>query len=656
MPTNPPTTNQNLLQTLNLPIPPTSGQQRGIHQNYRPLAPKRQLTVPRPITANHPPDYTRKTGTTNFNQNYDPHQLDIQNATVPQKEKKNPQPPHTHPHPDEMSNSSKRITNYFAPLSNTTDYEDSDTGSECESPSPRPRPSLPPPQMLLREEPPKSPEPTHALTKRKGTPNDTANENHQPPRKQPHLESNEKNYEQTGVHGNGDSRENTPHPIVEGDVDMTSEERVGTLGGSTFDFTPPYTQTPPQMNEGNRARSPSLFSEISDTDELQPPDNNKDLPINSTKNSRTKKPLPPPKKSTINGHTVPASQLTPLPHKGFPPIHGVTTKSLTDAITTNTKKVWNTIQGPKAFVTVAYASPTKVFSLEHANDIKNTIRKFTNINQSMLLSPSELTSKTNNTTPQPFLLSGLLEIETKALCDFQVFSTPTLTLVIFPVRKEPDDYLMTLTGFLLEPTKENEGFVKNIVANTLEHDPTIIDWFNRNQEKLHPKLSLYPPVQIPKTVAKSTEVHALTVNESGGPQIVWGIYIFPPTLDTKLAMEFIALAKDIQYPSVHGYGNAKRTDFQCGLCRGRDHPTAVCPMKGVHGFFNNDPNPSHPNNAVEPAAAADKPQPTNTEDTLFDIPENRNQSRGHQTSRASQPTKGYGGNAKGRRGGRGLPK
>jgi hypothetical protein len=219
----------------------------------------------------------------------------------------------------------------------------------------------------------------------------------------------------------------------------------------------------------------------------------------------------------------------------------------------------------------------------------------------------------------------------------------------------PDDYLMTLTGFPLEPNKEGEQFVKTIVASTLEHSPSTVDWYNRNQTNLHPKLAIYPPVKIPKTIASTTLVRALTVNENGGPQTAWGIYIYPPTLDVKLATKFISLAKELQYPSIHGYGTAKRTDFQCGICRGRDHPTAACLLKSVTGFFNNDPNPTHPNNLVDPTPNADKPQ-DEEDDTLFDIPENTNASRGHQTFRAMQTTRGRGATGKTRRGGRGLPK
>ncbi|KAJ2935730.1 hypothetical protein H1R20_g1364, partial [Candolleomyces eurysporus] len=164
---------------------------------------------------------------------------------------------------------------------------------------------------------------------------------------------------------------------------------------------------------------------------------------------------------------------------------------------------------------------------------------------------------------------------------------------------EPNNCLMMLTGFLLEPTKTNKDFVKKVVMKALEHSPSIIDWFNRNQAHLHPKLGLYPPILIPRTVTASTEVRSLTVNEHSNPQIIWRIYIHPPSLDTKLAAEFITLAKEIQYARIHGYGNAKRTDFQCGICRGRDHPTAICPLKSVQGFFNNDPNPTHPNNIIK---------------------------------------------------------
>ncbi|KAJ2935710.1 hypothetical protein H1R20_g1385, partial [Candolleomyces eurysporus] len=211
---------------------------------------------------------------------------------------------------------------------------------------------------------------------------------------------------------------------------------------------------------------------------------------------------------------------------------------------------------------------------------------------------------------------------------------------------------MTLSGFLLEPSKENETIVKDTVANTLKHAPTIIEWFNRHQSNLHPRLNLYTAVDIPRCVASSIEVRALTVNESNGPQIVWRIYIYTPTLDVKLAAEFTALAKDIQYASVHGYGNAKRTDFQCGLCRGRDHPTVTCPIKAVHGFFNNNPNPSLANSTQEYTSPVSLKTNDNDNDTLFDIPENNNQSRGHQTLRTMQATRGRGG----RRGGRGLPK
>ncbi|RXW13552.1 hypothetical protein EST38_g12302 [Candolleomyces aberdarensis] len=317
-----------------------------------------------------------------------------------------------------------------------------------------------------------------------------------------------------------------------------------------------------------------------------------------------------------------------------------------------------TIKGPKAYVTVAYAPPpppTKTYSLEHVNDIKNTIHKFTKNNQHMVLSPSELTSRTNNTTPQPFLLSGLPEEETKALQDFKILSTPSLTLIIFPVCMDPGDYLMTVTGLLLEPTKPNEDFVKSVVTKALEHAPSIIDWFNRNQANLHPKLSLYPPILIPKTITSSTQISALTVNKNGGPQVVWRVYIFPPTLDPKLSTEFTTLAKETKYASIHGYRNTKRTDFQCGLCRGRDHPTATCPIKSVQGFFNNDPNPTHPNNTVENTSTIEMTQPDD-DDALFDIPENKNQSQGHQTLRTMQTTRGREGNGKGRHSGRGFPK
>ncbi|RXW11170.1 hypothetical protein EST38_g14685, partial [Candolleomyces aberdarensis] len=477
----------------------------------------------------------------------------------------------------------------------------------------------------------------------------------QPPRKQLHVDPEDYSQEGNRDLENDEDFYDPSNPSEQGgSMDMNLDDQTNET--NPFTFTPPFTQHTTGEGVTTRSASPSLFSDIHDSDTEDPPTDNKEpITTPAKQETRAQKPLPPPRNSTINGHTVPASQLTPPPHKGFPQAYGVTAKGLTDAITTTTKKVWNTIKGPKAYVTVAYASPTKNYSLEHVNDIKNTIRKFTKDNQNMVLSPSELTSRTNNTTPQPFLLSGLPKVETEALCDFRIFSTPTLTLAIFPVRIDPDDFLMTLTGFLLEPTKQNESFIKTVVTKALEHSPTIIDWFNRNQAHLHPKLALYPPIHIPKTIAASTQVHALTVNENGGAQIVWGIYIFPPTLDNKLAAEFKTLAKEIQYASIHGYGNAKRTDFQCGLCRGRDHPTAVCPMKTVHGFFNKDPNPSHPNNTIEPNPTVD-PKTEDDDDTLFDIPENRNQSRGHHTLRTAQAPRGRGGPNRGRKAGRGLPK
>ncbi|RXW11697.1 hypothetical protein EST38_g14159 [Candolleomyces aberdarensis] len=485
-----------------------------------------------------------------------------------------------------------------------------------------------------------TPNSTSVLTKRRGSTGDNHNKL-QPPFKQQHTEGGNGTIEGSQTDGDEyDIYDPANLSDIGGDVDMNTDSQGGdqesSFGGGSFTFTP---STPPPQDKDTEPEDKTNTKKDNDQKPATKPD------------GRTKKPLPPPKNSTINGHVAPASQLTPRPHKGFPRIYGASTKSLTNAITTTTKKTWNSIKGPKAFVTVAYASPTKSYSLDHVNDIKATIRKFTKNNQSLLLTPSLLVSKTNNTTPQPFLLSGLPEDETKALYDFQILSTPTLTLVIFPVRMAPDDYLMTLSGFLLEPSKENEAIVKDIVATTLEHAPTIIEWFNRHQSNLHPRLNLYPAVDIPHCVASSIEVRALTVNESSGPQIVWRIYIHPPTLDIKLTAEFTALAKDIQYASVHGYGNAKRTDFQCGLCRGRDHPTIVCPIKTVHGFFNNNPNPSLANTTQE-STSSDSPKTYDDDDTLFDIPENNNHSRGHQTLRTMQATRGRGG----RRSGRGLPK
>ncbi|KAJ2920243.1 hypothetical protein MD484_g4, partial [Candolleomyces efflorescens] len=563
-----------------------------------------------------------------------------------------PNPNDTHQPQRKMSSTTPaKITNYFAPLPVEMGESDSEADWDVNSPSPLPRPQLPPPETRPSI-PPAAPEvpSSQKSTKRKGSTGNSPET--QPPLKQQHVEPGDVDPTvPDGINPEDFYRSASPSFFGE-DIDMAMEETLNGLGNSDFNFK--LTQGPTAPDD--RPTSPSLFSDISDSDETTQSAKEKPSQAPPKETERTKKTLPPPKQSTINDIVVPASQLTPRPHKGFPPIYGATTKSLTTAVSTNTRRVWNSIKGPKVFITVAYASPTKTYTLEHVNDIKNIMRKFVKNPRKLNLSPSELTAKTNNTTPQPFLLYGLEEEETKALSDFGVFSTPTLTLVTYPVRKEPDDYLMTLSGFLLEANKDGEAFVKTIVTSTLEHDPTIIDWYIRNQSNLHPKLALYESVKIPKNVAKSTIVHALIVNESTGPQVVWRIYIHTPTLDNKLAAEFIDIAKNINYPSIHGYGYAKRTDFQCGICRGRDHPTAACPLKNIHGFFNNDPNPSNPNNAVDPTPSADKAQDQTDDDTIFDIPENTNLSRGHQTAKPTQTTKGRGAPTKPRRGIKGLPK
>ncbi|RXW12499.1 hypothetical protein EST38_g13355 [Candolleomyces aberdarensis] len=241
-----------------------------------------------------------------------------------------------------MSSSSARITSYFSLLPVKQGENDSDM--EVLSPSPCPCSSLPPPQMLYKEASGDEHKTTPILTKRKGPESHETNEL-QPPRKLQHVKTTA-NLDDNKQDKETDPECHTPSNASKdgSNMDMNLDDQANTHIGHRFTFTPPFTQSGNSDNNARQAKSPSLFSEIDDSDPEEYQTDQKTSPLtNLNKTPVTRNLSPHQKTPTSTAILSPPPNSPPPPHKGFPPIHGVTAKSLTDAITTNTKKVWSTI-------------------------------------------------------------------------------------------------------------------------------------------------------------------------------------------------------------------------------------------------------------------------------------------------------------------------
>ncbi|KAF6747934.1 hypothetical protein DFP72DRAFT_1146969 [Ephemerocybe angulata] len=336
-------------------------------------------------------------------------------------------------------------------------------------------------------------------------------------------------------------------------------------------------------------------------------------------------------------------------------------------ITEATRTFWISVPGPKLLVFVSYLRNGGRVPQQVIERILTALRMLVPDDEAagLMVYTSEMLGNTAHGSPKPFLLAGASKPTMDALAALKIASTTDITLTMLSVRAPASGWVGTLEKAHLAAT-EGDTIIK------------LISSYIRQWREFHVWLGQVParydaiPIGMVQNgaiewIVGSITVTPLTVLNSftGEPEVVWGVSLTPFSTSQACMDEFRVLTKRIKIHAleISGVCQFKRTDFNCSSCRGRDHPTGLCPLKTVPGFFDHDPNPHTAQNA--PTAETVAPQPANDDDDEFipglHAPQNNNLSRGHFTSpargRGGQTPCGGRGQARGRgasRGGYGM--
>ncbi|KAJ7883245.1 hypothetical protein B0H13DRAFT_2046927 [Mycena leptocephala] len=184
--------------------------------------------------------------------------------------------------------------------------------------------------------------------------------------------------------------------------------------------------------------------------------------------------------------------------------------------------------------------------------------------------------------PWNFLISSIPEESLKRLTDQGLWSTPTITFLVFPFDMPVPNYIMTLQNLTADNDEEGAKFVAHVVKDKLksikEASEFVVNHSSKDDEK---------------AVAAFLDTIYVTPLEialpGGGTDIVFNVYcVPPPSLSFSDFLKWTSSVRNIRYDTAsHGSGVARTGCDQlfCVGCKGYDHPTGLCPILRITGIF-----------------------------------------------------------------------
>ncbi|KAF6741125.1 hypothetical protein DFP72DRAFT_863036 [Ephemerocybe angulata] len=238
-------------------------------------------------------------------------------------------------------------------------------------------------------------------------------------------------------------------------------------------------------------------------------------------------------------------------------------------------------------------------------------------------------AKTKHTTPLPFILYGEEADKLNILGTQPMWITPTVSFSAILATATPSLFICTLEGYYeLDPTEANEKSVGDTVGRELATNAEIIKWAQYEPERYNALPAATPLHKVTEEIAKLITVRHLKVVERQQEIIVWRLYLTKHfTSRPEYFKQFVEKVCAITFQRLEGAGKAKKTNYECACCHGRDHPTGLCPYKQVPGFFDRDPNSYRQAMEAKQDAASTSIQSAGP--SGVSIPANNNSSRGH---------------------------
>ncbi|KAJ7038704.1 hypothetical protein C8F04DRAFT_1179381 [Mycena alexandri] len=254
-------------------------------------------------------------------------------------------------------------------------------------------------------------------------------------------------------------------------------------------------------------------------------------------------------------------QYTAPPTGGFPrpecvesPLRNTTDRNRAD---------WGAEKGPKGFVRVYRANSS---TPPESSSAPPTARE-------------ELEERLP--APWNFLVTDIAADALKKLTDQGWWSTPTITFYVFGPDIPLPRYIMTLQNLCTGADHEACKFVARIVTDKLKSLKEASEFLIKHSAAGDKDA---------ESALDTIEAKPLEIALPGGESdLVWNIYFTPPkSIDFFRLLEWTSSARKLTYDTArHGTGVPRvgRDQLFCIGCKGYDHPTGLCPLPRLVGWF-----------------------------------------------------------------------
>ncbi|KAJ7763068.1 hypothetical protein B0H16DRAFT_1805971 [Mycena metata] len=275
-------------------------------------------------------------------------------------------------------------------------------------------------------------------------------------------------------------------------------------------------------------------------------------------------------------------QYTAPPKEGFP--HPECVESPLRNTTDLNRAAWAGVKGHKAFI--------RVYRAKYAANTRDVVAKLAFVIKCLvdtprvIISPPDEREKLDerHAAPWNFMVSELTEEAHKTLIAQGWWSTPTITFYIFDFNLRLPRYIMTLQNLCLaQDEDETRKFVARLVKDKLKSLKEAVDFLAKHSGG---------DTKAATDALDTIEVRALEITLPGPGEVtdlLWNVYFTPPsTIDFFRLLEWTAGIRTLTFPSnLHGTGVPRVGPDQlfCIGCKGYDHPTGLCPLPLILGWF-----------------------------------------------------------------------
>ncbi|KAJ7136379.1 hypothetical protein C8R43DRAFT_1020592 [Mycena crocata] len=243
---------------------------------------------------------------------------------------------------------------------------------------------------------------------------------------------------------------------------------------------------------------------------------------------------------------------------------------------------WAAQEGPKGWI--------RLYRAKYVPNARDSILKLLFViprlvdAPKVVISPPTAREELDERLPAPwnFLISSIPEASLKTLTDQCVWSTPTITFLVFTFDMPIPRYIMTLQNFTCVDSIESNKFIARTIKEKLIGYKEATEFVVKHSSEADRKHA--------EAMIESIDVRSQEIAIAGGQtDIIWNVYCSPPnSLGFFRFLEWCTAARSYTFDTARfgtGVPRMGREQLFCVGCKSYDHPTGLCPLPSVPGWF-----------------------------------------------------------------------